>query len=110
MKVTWDLVSFGTDGVTDTYQEDLWVPDENHPNGGSFQKVDKYYESTMICIYFEGKIKEPVLEVGCTYSVDSIPCRAVSKTQLKSLQMITPVLNFKLPDDIHMTGNPYFES
>lgn len=64
-EVDLDIKKFTSGGIHDTYKEPIWIEDEFHPDGGSYQTVRKYYENPVMEIDFCAVIKsEHSFEVG----------------------------------------------
>ena len=91
-------------GTVSHYTDRIWVDDENHPEGGSFQGVLKTYKKPRIEIDFLGE-SEDELVPGCIY-VDGVnPFIAVSKHEFR---LVDPVVEtFQVPQILVCISNRY---
>ncbi len=101
-----EIIELKIHGTITTYQERIWVDDDNMEHGGSFQYVTKKYTHPKILIRFEG-IVDIYLEIGCTYSDGKNNFIAVTKHKI--FNVYREVDSFEVPKELAMICKPFSE-
>lgn len=92
-------------GTVTHYTDQMWIDDENHPDGGSFQGVLKTYGKPRIEIDFLGE-SEDELVPGCIYTSNGKDAFiAVNKHEFQLMDSV--VETFQVPQDLLCISNPY---
>lgn len=91
-------------GTVSHYTDQMWIDDENHPDGGSFQGVLKTYKKPRIEIDFLGE-SEDELVPGCIYVDGMNSFIAVNKHEFQLMDSV--VETFQVPQYLLCISNPY---
>ena len=101
-----EVIHLNVSGAGINYMDKVWVDDENHPEGGSFQTVLKRYPNPMINVDFLGRTEDDLLP-GAVYIDGAIPFIATSRHEFRNMD---PVMeSFSVPQILVCVSNPYLE-
>ena len=99
-----EVIHLNISGVVTHYTDRVWIDDENHPEGGSFQGVLKRYPKPRISIDFLGRTEDDLVP-GCIYIDGANPFIATSRHEFRNVD--TTVESFSVPQILVCVSNPY---
>ena len=107
MKVNLTVEKLEITGVIRTYQETIWIEDENHEKGGSLQVVEKYYPIPRIAIDFVA-IRDISMDIGTTYTDGMNLFYASEKNKIQNADI--HMERFSIPRELHPIARAYIEN
>jgi len=104
------IKEFELKGIAETYSEQIWVKDDNHPSGkgGSDQAIVKYHDSPVADIDVVLEVTGDVLVTGGIYrSNNGESYVALSGYTLRNA--CRHVRSFKCPESLGLVGSTFAE-